>query len=51
LRIIVGYIVITVTFTVSMENISDDDEDYFLRSPAALAVTIITIVYVPLNFY
>jgi len=40
------YIAITVTLTVSMENISVDDVDDFLRSTAAVAVTVITSVCV-----
>jgi len=43
LCIIIGYIVITVTFTVSMENISDVDKDDILRFTAAVAVTVIII--------
>jgi len=44
--IIVGYIATIVISTVCKENISDVDEDDFLRSTAAVAVTVITSVCV-----
>jgi len=46
LCVIVVYTAITVTFTDNTENISDDNEDDFLHSTAAVAVTVITSVCV-----